>query len=79
MNTYLTIMVTVLVATQIIRISQNALQLHRQEHEIKKTLSWIEDNDISERDFEVQREVFLMLHNKLTAEAQAKIGAEDGE
>lgn len=29
MDTYLTIMVTVLVATQVIRIAQNTIQLHR--------------------------------------------------
>ena len=38
MNTYLTIMVTVLVATQVIRITQNAVQLHRQNKVIKKLL-----------------------------------------
>ena len=70
MNTYLTIMVTVLVATQIIRITQNAISLYRQEHQIKKTLGWIKDNDVSERDFEIQRAVYMMLYNKLTAEAE---------
>ena len=65
MNTYLIIITTVLVATQIIRITQNAIQLHRQNEKIGQTLKWIEDNDISERDFEIQREVFYMLHEKL--------------
>ena len=80
MNTYLTIMVTVLVATQIIRITQNGISLYRQEHQIKKTLGWLKENDVSEHDFQIQREVYMMLHNKLTAEQQAKIGqAEEGE
>lgn len=79
MNTYLTIMVTVLVATQIIRITQNAISLYRQEHQIKKTLRWFEDNDVSERDFQIQREVYMMLHNKLTAEVQDKLGTEEDE
>ena len=73
MNTYLTIMVTVLVATQIIRITQNAIQLWHQEKEIKKAVGWIKDNDVSEHDFEIQRAVFMMLYDKLRAEA------EDGE
>ncbi len=34
METYLTIMVTVLVATQVIRITQNAIQLHRLKNRI---------------------------------------------
>ena len=36
MNTYLTIMVTVLVATQIIRITQNHISLFRQEKADRK-------------------------------------------
>lgn len=42
MDTYLTIMVTVLVATQVIRIAQNTIQLHRQNKLIKKkrSLTW---------------------------------------
>lgn len=68
MNTYLTIMVTVLVATQIIRITQNHISLFRQEKKIKETCDWLKDNDVSERDFEVQREVFYMLYEKLKGE-----------
>lgn len=79
MNVYLTIMVTVLVATQIIRITQNAIQLHHQQKQIDKAVGWIKDNDVSERDFEIQRAVFMMLYNKLTAESQSKIGQEEGE
>ena len=39
MNIYLTIMVTVLVLTQVIRITQNAIQLNRQEKAIAKDLA----------------------------------------
>lgn len=68
MNMYLTIMVTVLVATQIIRITQNQIMLFRQNKKIEKTVGWIKDNDISERDFETQRAVFHLLHEKLSRE-----------
>ena len=57
-NAYLTIMVTVLVATQVIRITQNAINLHRQNGEIKKACGWIRDNDVSELDFQIQRDTF---------------------
>ena len=70
MNVYLTIMVTVLVATQIIRISQNHISLRRQEKKFEKSMNWIKENDVSERDFEVQREVFYMLHDKLSKEGE---------
>ena len=66
MNTYLAIMVTVLVATQIVRVTQNHIQLHRQQKEIDKTIGWIKDNDISEVDIQTQREVFQMLHRWLS-------------
>lgn len=68
MNTYLTIMVTVLVATQIIRITQNQISLFRQEKKIEKAVGWIKDNDLSERDFEIQRKVFYLLYDRLTGE-----------
>lgn len=72
MNTYLTIMVTILVATQIIRITQNHISLFRQEKKIKETCDWIKDNDVSERDFQVQRKVFYLLHEKLSKELGVK-------
>lgn len=65
MEVYLTIMVTVLVATQIIRVTQNAISLWRQEREIKKTIGWVKDNDISEKDFETQRDTFRRLNKWL--------------
>lgn len=61
MNTYLTIMVTVLVATQIVRVVQNTISLYRQRKQIEKNVNWILENDVSEHDFAVQREVFYRL------------------
>lgn len=68
MEMYLAIITTALVITQIIRVSQNAINLHRQNTEIKKVCGWLQDNDVSERDFEVQRNVFYMLNQKLRNE-----------
>lgn len=65
MSTYLTIITTILVVTQIIRVTQNAINLHRQNNEIKKTIKWFEDRDVSERDFDVQRECFYLLRDYL--------------
>lgn len=56
MDTYLTIMVTILVITQIIRITQNTIQLHRQSNLIKKQLSQIED--ITQQDLDNQRKAY---------------------
>ena len=68
MEVYLTIMVTVLVATQIIRVTQNHISLMRQEKKIDESLQWIKDNDVSEKDFEIQRKVFYLLYKKLMEE-----------
>lgn len=65
MNTYLAIITTILVITQIVRVTQNHIQLRRQRKEIDKAVGWIKDNDISEVDFETQREVFYMLKDWL--------------
>ena len=71
MNTYLTIMVTVLVATQIIRITQNHISLRRQEKTINDNIAWLNKVEPTEWDFENQREVFRMLRYKLASEEQA--------
>lgn len=76
MNVYLAIITTVLVLTQIIRLIQNAIQLHRQEKAIAKDLAWLKDNDISERDFDVQRDCFYLLRQYLEKELEINYGAE---
>lgn len=77
MNIYLAIITTVLVLTQIVRLIQNAIQLHRQEKAIAKDLAWLKDNDISERDFDVQRDCFYLLRDYLEREMNINYGATD--
>lgn len=68
MEVYISIMVTALVATQIIRVTQNHISLRRQNKALSKDLQWIKENEISKKDFEVQRKVFYLLYEKLTEE-----------
>ena len=77
MSVYLTIMVTVLVLTQIVRLIQNAIQLRRQNKAFTKDLAWIKDNDISKRDFDVQRDCFYLLRDYLEREMGIDYGADD--
>lgn len=70
MNTYLVIITTVLVVTQLIRITQNQIFLFKQRKKIDNTLAWIKDNDVSERDFDVQRKVSYLLFDKLMKEQE---------
>ena len=76
MNIYLAIITTVLVLTQIVRLIQNAIQLHRQEKAIARDIAWIKDRDISERDFDAQRDCFYLLRDYLEREMNINYGEE---
>ena len=59
MNTYLAIITTVLVVTQIIRLIQNAVQLHRQNVLFRKQLGQIED--VTQEDLDMQRKAYRLI------------------
>lgn len=61
MNTYLAIITTVLVVTQIIRLVQNAVQLHRQNVLFKKQLGQLANCEPTEKDFETQRKAYRLI------------------
>ena len=61
MNIYLTIITTVLVITQIIRITQNAIQLHRQNVLFEKQCEEVRDVEIMKADFEMQRKAYQLI------------------
>lgn len=68
MTTYLAIITTALVITQIIRLAQNTISLTWQNREIKRQISWIKDVELSEKDFEIQRAVYELLYEELQGE-----------
>ena len=74
MNAYLTIITTVLVLTQIIRITQNYISLRRQNVLYKKQLEELADLEISKEDFEYQRKAYRLIVEKLEGEILAPIG-----
>ena len=59
MNTYLTIITTILVVTQIIRITQNAIQLRRQNILFKEQLGQIQD--VTQEDLDIQRKAYRLI------------------
>ena len=59
MNTYLTIMVTILVLTQIVRIIQNTIQLRRQYKLFQAQLGQLDD--ITQEDLDVQRRAYRLI------------------
>lgn len=61
MTIYLTIITTVLVLTQIIRLIQNYISICHD----KKRIDWIEDNYPSEYDFQAQRDYYYLAREYL--------------
>ena len=60
MNTYLAIMTTALVITQIIRVIQNTIQLRRQNVLFKEQLGELAEMKLTERDFETQKKAYRL-------------------
>lgn len=63
MNIYLTIITTVLVLTQIIRITQNYIQLRRQHKLLKAELSQL--SEVTQDDLNMQKNVYRLLYSEL--------------
>ena len=61
MNTYIAIITTVLVLTQIIRLIQNKVQLHRQNILFKEQLGHLAECNPTEQDFENQRKAYRLI------------------
>jgi hypothetical protein len=79
MNTYLAIITTVLVITQIVRLIQNAVQLHRQNILFKEQLAQLADCNPTEKDFETQRKAYQLIVNRLEYEESLKLCGEAGK
>ena len=73
MNTYLAIITTLLVVTQIIRVCQNHIQLHRQNILFKEQIGHLADCNPTEQDFENQRKAYRLIVDYLEEKAQYKI------
>lgn len=73
MNTYLAIITTVLVITQIVRLIQNAVQLCRQNVLFKEQLGQLADCKPTEQDFENQRKAYQLIVDYLEEKEQYKI------
>ena len=73
MNTYLAIITTVLVITQIVRLIQNAVDLHRQNVLFKEQLWQLADCNPTKQDFENQRKAYQLIVDYFEEKAQYKI------
>ena len=68
MSIYLTIITTVLVLTQIIRISQNHISLRRQKVVFEAQLGELVDAGVTKEDFEMQRKAYRLIVERLERE-----------
>lgn len=75
MEIYLTIITTVLVLTQIIRLIQNAVNLHRQNVLFKKQLGQIKD--VTDEDIDRQKKAYSLIIEYLEHRVQQKMEVSD--
>ena len=68
MNTYLVIITTALVITQVIRVTQNAIQLRRQNTLYKRQLKDLAEYELQKEDFEYQRKAYRLIVERLGGE-----------
>ena len=61
MEIYLTIITTILVLTQLIRITQNHISLRRQHKEYMRQLKGLADCEPTKEDFENQRKAYRLI------------------
>lgn len=73
MNTYLAIITTALVITQIVRCIQNAILLRKQDIVFRKQLKELADMELTEMDFETQRKAFRLIAEYLEHRVAAKM------
>jgi hypothetical protein len=72
METYLAIITTALVLTQIIRLVQNTISLHRNNVLYKKQLGDLADYELRKEDFEKQKEAYRLIVEYLRKEMEEK-------
>ena len=73
MNTYLAIITTVLVLTQIIRITQNHISLRRQNMFFDKEVGELKDIEVKKEDFEMQRKAYMLIVERLERELMQEV------
>lgn len=72
METYLTIITTALVLTQVIRLVQNTISLHRNNVLYKQQLGDLADCEVRKEDFEKQKEAYRLIVEYLRKEMEER-------
>ena len=66
MDKYLVVITTVLVITQVIRVTQNAISLHRQNTLYDRQLKELKDLELKKDDFEMQKRAYRLIVERLS-------------
>ena len=68
MDKYLAVTTTVLIISQVIRIIQNAINLHRQRIAFERDVKHLKDIEVSKEDFALQKKCYRLIVAKLERE-----------
>lgn len=68
MDKYLVIVTTILVISQVIRITQNAINLHRQKIMFERDLKGLSDLELTKEDFRMQQRFYRLAVEKMERE-----------
>lgn len=73
MDKYLAVTTTILIISQVIRITQNAINLHRQRKEFEHNLGHLKDLEATKEDFRMQQKFYRLAVQKLERENMTKM------
>lgn len=74
---YISVMVTVLVVIELLRLILNTVSLHLQRKEIDNTCKWLLETNISDSDIDIKRDVDRLMYAKLRHEIKLVRGWQD--
>lgn len=68
MDKYLAVTTTILIISQVIRVTQNAINLHRQKIMFERDLKGLSDLELTKEDFRMQQRFYRLAVRKMERE-----------
>lgn len=68
MDKYLAVTTTILIISQVIRVTQNAINLHRQKIMFERDLKGLSDLELTKEDFRMQQRFYRLAVEKMERE-----------
>lgn len=73
MDKYLAVTTTILIISQVVRVIQNAINLHRQRKEFEHNIGHLKDLEATKEDFRMQQRFYRLAVEKLERENMTKM------